>query len=656
VSSRSVFGSDKGAIWKPQSAHFERSRLWRFMETNGFETLAELHARSVDDSDWFTRAAADDLEISLEGDRERVRDESVGRAFPRWFPDAKMNVAASCVDRHASNPATSGKAAIVYEGDSGQRRVMSFAELRRETDRFAAGLIDLGVRPRDRVVLFTPPIPEAAAAIMACAKVGAIIVPAFSGYGPEPLSARMNAAEAVALVTVESTTRRGKLVPMKAIADEAAAKCPTLRHVIVIGGSSSLQGGRDRCWEDLPEPALPVTPVPMNPNDPLFILFTSGTTGAPKGIVHSHVSLQLKAAIDFGYAFDLQADDTLAWITDMGWMLGPLMIVGGLHLGSTLVLIEGLPNHPEPDRIWRIVERNGATVLGIAPTAARGLRAHGGEIVSDLSTLRAFASTGEAWDEPTWRWLFANVGGGRLPIINYSGGTETGGGILCCYTIAPQSPASFSGPLLGMDVNVFDADGLATNKVGELVVLNTWVGMTHSFWRDDDRYLDAYWNRWNNVWVHGDFAAVDGDGYWHIHGRSDDTLKVGGRRVGPAEIESALVGIDGVSEVAVIGVPDPVRGQAIVGFITLKPGVTLPDEYLVESAARLLGKGMAPAALHQVETLPKTRNGKIMRRLIRSRYLSLPTGDLSALDPSTPLEAIPQISEEPSDVDSRVSQ
>jgi len=375
-----------------------------------------------------------------------------------------------------------------------------------------------------------------------------------------------------------------------------------------------------------------------------MIIYTSGTTGLPKGIVHSHIGFLLKAAIDFGYAFDLQHGDVVGWIADMGWMLGPLMILGGLQCGSGLVMVEGLPDHPALDRMWRIVERNRVTVLGIAPSAARGLRAgsDGGRPAADLSSLRAFASTGEAWDDPTWHWLFETIGEKRLPILNYSGGTETGGGILSCYTIAPQAPASFSGPLPGMDVDVLDADAQPTGEIGELVVRNTWVGMTHSFWRDDERYVDTYWSRWPDTWVHGDLASIDADGYWHIHGRSDDTLKIGGRRVGPSEIESALVAQPGIAEAAVIGVPDEMKGQQVVAFVVARPGAERPQpEGLRDAVTKMLGKAMAPSRIIIVEGLPKTKNGKIMRRAIRARYVGERLGDMSALDAATPLELIP---------------
>lgn len=648
---RASFGNDKAAVWRPGPEHFARSRLARAMKRWGFNSLEELHRASVDRPEWFWPAAAEDLGIPLHGKITQVREAVRGHAFPQWFKGATLNVVESCVDRHAADPMQARRPAVVYEGDSGQRRSLTFAELKVEVDRFAAGLKRLGVGKGDRVALFTPVVPEAAVTMMACAKIGAIMIPAFSGYGSESLATRLQAAEAKVLVTVDSTTRRGKPVAMKEIADGAAAVSPSVQHLVVVRASGEpvkMDPKRDHSWQDvaapLPEGVPPEPPVQMEPNDPLVIIYTSGTTGLPKGIVHSHAGFTLKAAIDFGYAFDLQPGDMLGWIADMGWMLGPLMILACLQCGSGMVMIEGLPDHPSTDRLWRIVERNRVTVQGIAPSAARGLRARsdGGRPQADLSSLRAFASTGEAWDDPTWHWLFETVGEKRLPILNYSGGTETGGGILSNYTIAPQAPASFSGPLPGMDVDVLDAEAQPTAEIGELVVRNTWVGMTHSFWRDDARYQDTYWSRWPDTWVHGDLASIDVNGYWHIHGRSDDTLKIGGRRVGPSEIESALVAQPGIAEAAVIGVPDEMKGQSVVAFVVPRPGAAQPQgEALIAAVAKLLGKAMAPSQVVVVEGLPKTKNGKIMRRAIRARYLGEKLGDLSAHDALTPLELIP---------------
>lgn len=644
---RAIFGDAAAAAWLPSERETGRSRLAAAMKRWGYDDLAALHRDSVDKPDWFWRVALDDLGIAFTTPWVQVSDASEGHPFPRWFVGGRLNVATLCVERHAADPEAACRAAVISEGDDGTRREMNFAELGDEVERVAAGLVALGIGQGDRVGLFLPVLPEAAVTLLACAKIGAVAVPAFSGYGPEPLAARLRAAEVSVLVTVDGTTRRGRRVPMKEIADAAVALADCVRHVLVVrndGSEVALAEEGDLDWAAFGRNAPRVPTLACEPNDPLLIIYTSGTTGAPKGIVHSHAGYLVKSGLDFGYAFDIQADDRLGWIADMGWMLGPLMIVGALQFGAGIVFVEGLPNFPDDRRLWQIVESNRVTVLGIAPTAARGLRAatDGAAPGQDLSSLRAFASTGEPWDMPTWRWLFETVGGSRLPILNYTGGTETGGGILSNYTILPISPASFAGPLLGQDVDVLDADGQPADGIGELCVRNTWPGMTHAFWRDRDRYLDTYWSRWPDTWVHGDLASIDPAGYWHIHGRSDDTIKVAGRRVGPAEIESAIVTHPQVAEAAVIGVPHPDKGSVIVAFVTLRPNAGPLDEKSAEAAvAHLVGKAMVPSAMIVVPGLPKTKNGKIMRRAIRARFLGEPAGDMSALDASTPLDLIP---------------
>lgn len=642
---RASFGAAEAAIWQPSEHELDRSRLAKAMKHWGFDDLAALHRHSVDDPVAFWAKAVFDLGIAFSQPWSEFVDTSGGYEFPRWFTGGKINVVENCVERHAADPVAASRPAVIYEGDNGTRTEMTFAEMANEVERISAGLRAIGIEKGDRVSFFMPVIPEAAVAVLACAKIGAIGVPAFSGYGPEPLAARLNAAEVKALVTVDGTTRRGRRVAMKDVADAAAELCPGLQNVITIrhDGGPATGHNRDIDWAELGRGLDPVPTEAMDPNDPVMIIYTSGTTGAPKGIVHSHAGFLVKSGLDWGYCFDIQSDDRLGWIADMGWMLGPLMILGTLQFGATIVWIEGLPNFPDENRLWQIVERNRVTVLGMAPTAARGIRAamDGGAPTQDISSLRAFTSTGEAWDVPTWHWLFETVGKKRLPILNYSGGTETGGGILTNYTITPMTPASFAGPILGQDVDVLGDDGEPTDGIGELVVRNTWPGMTHAFWGDPQRYLGTYWDRWDHVWVHGDLAAIDADGYWHIRGRSDDTIKVAGRRIGPAEIESALVADPQISEAAVIGVPDPDKGSVIVAFVTLKTPGSFDSATAKESVTRLVGKAMIPSQIIAVDALPKTKNGKIMRRAIRARYLGQPAGDMSALDAATPLDLIP---------------
>lgn len=636
------FASGGDPAWVPGEAERARSRLLAAMRRWGYERLEDLQAASIDDPERFWRDAVDDLGVEFTVPFERVLDASRGKPFPRWFVGGRINAATLCAQRHAAGP-LADKEAVVYEGDSGQRRAMTYAELDRAVRDFAAHLVNLGVRRGDRVVLFLPVVPEATVAFLACAMIGAVSVPSFTGFGADAVATRIRVSQAVVVVTADATTRRGKTVPLKPVADEAVAATDTVQAVVVVrhlGIDVPMHEGRDVYWDALGPAPEPVDTADTESNDPLTIVYTSGTTGAPKGIVHSHAGFLVKAASDFAYGFDIHEDDVVAWISDIGWMLGPLLMLGVLQLGATLVLTEGVPDHPTAGRLWDVANRNHVTFQGIAPTAARALMGHGERNWGDLSSVRAFASTGEAWDDRTWHWLFEEVGERRRPIVNYSGGTETGGGILVGYPFLPMRPSTFNGPLPGMDVAVVDQEGLpVVGGIGELTVHNAWPGMTHSFWRDDDRYLATYWAQWDGVWLHGDLASVDQDGYWQLHGRSDDTIKVSGRRVGPAEIETALLVDTRIAEAAAVGVPDERRGQRIVAFVVPHdPDVDLED--LTATAVHNVGKSFAPA-LVLVPTLPKTKNGKIMRRAIRARYLGTALGDLSSLDPATPLADIP---------------
>src|SRR5439155_23773439 len=380
--------------------------------------------------------------------------------------------------------------------------------------------------------------------------------------------------------------------------------------------------------------------------DPFMIIYTSGTTGRPKGALHTHAGFPLKGTQDMAHCFDVQADATIFWFTDMGWMMGPWLFCGALTLGATAFCYEGTPDYPGPDRVWDMVERHRVTVLGISPTAIRGLMPHGEEPVKrhDLSSLRVLGSTGEPWNPEPWRWYFEQVGGGRCPIINYSGGTEIAGGIVGCSTIQPLKPCCFSGPIPGMAVDVVDENGRPVRgKVGELVIRAPWPGMTRGFWDDPERYLETYWSRWPDVWVHGDWAFVDDDGFWFIQGRSDDTIKIAGKRLGPAEVESVLVSHEAVAEAGVVGVPHEVKGEAIVCFVVLRPSHHASEplrNQLSDLVARQMGKALKPERVLFTKDLPKTRSAKIMRRVIRATYMGKEPGDLSSFENHAGVKAI----------------
>ncbi|MGZ9225572.1 MAG: AMP-binding protein, partial [Anaerolineales bacterium] len=472
-------------------------------------------------------------------------------------------------------------------------------------------------------------------------KIGGIILPLFSGYGAGAIVSRLMDADAKALFTADGSFRRGKAVEMKSVADEAAAQVSTLKHMIVLkrtGQDINMQAGRDHWWHDLvtPQPDSAETEA-TSAEDPLMVIYTSGTTGKPKGAHHTHCGFPVKAAQDMAFGTDVHMGDVIYWMTDMGWMMGPWLVFGALILGSTLLIYDGAPDYPGPDRLWDLAEKHKITQLGVSPTLIRSLIPHGEEQFKkhDLSSLRFFASTGEPWNPDPWMWLFERVGESKRPIINYSGGTEISGGIVMGNPLLPLKPCAFSAPCPGIAAEVFDENGKPLrNAVGELVITAPWIGMTRGFWKDKQRYLDTYWSRWANVWVHGDFAAIDSDGLWYILGRSDDTIKIAGKRLGPAEVESILMKHDSVVEAAAIGVPHEVKGSELVLFAVLKPGLSPSDglrQELKEMVVAEMGKPLAPKSLLFVSDLPKTRNAKVMRRVIRSAYLGQELGDTSSL-------------------------
>jgi len=648
-------------VWRPTPEYVEGSHLQRFMQQHGIADWHELHRRSIEDVAWFTDAMLRYLDIQFDQAYSQIMDLSRGKPWARWCVGGQMNIVDNCLDKWLGTP-TEQQIALRYENEEGDVRALTYGELHAEVCRVAAGLRRLGLGKGDTVGLFMPMIPEIAIALLAIARIGGVILPLFSGYGAGAVAARLADAEAKALFTVDGVLRRGRPVAMKPVADEAVAQVSTVRHVIVVrrsGQDAPWAAGRDVWWDDLVSgrarsetgpsssetgqsgESHQSTNPPIYPStaaeDLLMLIYTSGTTGRPKGAVHTHCGFPLKAAMDMALGLDLRQEDVLYWMTDMGWMMGPWEVFGTLLLGSTMVFYDGAPDFPDVDRLWSLVERHKITALGVSPTLIRTLMQHGDEPVGrhDLSSLRTMASTGEPWNPAPWLWLFNTVGGGRCPIINYSGGTEISGGIVMGNVMRPLKPCAFSGPNVGMAADVVDEDGKPVRgQVGELVVREPWIGMTRGFWRDPERYIETYWSRWPDVWVHGDWAAVDGDGLWYILGRSDDTIKVAGKRLGPAEVETVLVHHPAVVEAGAIGVPDEIKGQALVVFCVLAPGYA-PSDSLAAELRRLvgddMGKPMAPKAVLFVPDLPKTRNAKVMRRVLRAAYLGEPAGDLSAL-------------------------
>ncbi len=905
---------DQPVAWTPTPEVIERAQLTRFMKQVGVSTWDELYEFSIRDVEKFTEEVLKFLDIRFDPPYEKLLDTTGGIEFPKWFkrsadtpvrmsakheegsrlssdadtstlthslaaggdadksvrtPSAGLNITTMCLDRWQTDE-MKDQPAVIWEGEDGSIVKLSYSELLWKVKLFAGGLAGIGIKKGDAVGIHLPMIAETVIALIAIGRIGAIAVPVFSGYGVDAIASRMNAVGAKILITCDGFRRRGKLIDAFATAAEAVATCPTISKLIVIGESTAYRpktiGKADivewssaenfgSIYEDLTDL------VPTAAEDPLIILYTSGTTGMPKGIAHTHASFPIKAAQDMAFGTDVGKGTRISWYTDIGWMMGPWLIYGALINGATICIYDGAPDYPTPERMWEFCAKHKVEVLGISPTLVRSLAAaeersadtpvrmsakheqrsprrgwyrHGGlphfdgtvtqfitfrladslpapvleslklqlqqdkleedseeyrtrvedyldkgagecilhdpavaaivqetllnengnscdlrswvimpnhvhilvrmrkghdlagfmkrvkgvsarkidqylgqtgsvwqenyfdryirdeehfvrvahyiqqnpvvaGLVSspeewkfggsvaasgdadksvrapferhDLSSLRAFASTGEPWNPAPWWWLFEKVGNSKLPIINYSGGTEIAGGILMGNPLLPIKPCSFPAPCPGMDVDILDEDGNAVEpgKVGELVIKQPWIGMARGFWQEKERYLDAYWRRFKNIWVHGDFAMRDKDGHWFILGRSDDTLKVAGKRVGPAEVESLLVAHPLVTEAAVIGVPDDVKGTAMVAFcVASEPGAVAAglDNDLKALVAKDMGKPLAPSKIHFVPALPKTRNAKVMRRVIRAAYLGEDAGDLSALEHPETVDAI----------------
>ena len=637
--------------WRPAPDAFARSPLGRMAARHGVDDLASMTRRAVADPAWFWAAAAEDVGLRWMTPYQQVLDLSDGVAFPHFFKGGRLNWADCSVDRWVDT-GRGESLAVWWEGDDGAHAELTYAELKERIDRLAGVFRACGVGLGDVVALLLPMVPEAIVTMLAAAKIGAITVPMFSGYGPEPIRERLAQSGAKLLVTCDAFPRRGRPIQLKAIADEAAAGVATLERILVVGRLGidvPMRSGRDMWWADAMASAEPIRDaLPLDVETPCLLLYSSGSTGRPKGCVHTHGGLPFKFAQEARHGLGVEEGTRLLWLTDMGWVMGAYLITASLTNGGVAVLYEGMPDHPTPDRLWAVAERSEANILGVAPTAVRSLMAKGDEWPDrhPLEALTAIATTGEPWNIEPWRWCFDHVAKRRVPIVNISGGTECGASIVSGTIYSPVKPAAFPGPTLGMAADVFDDTGRPVRgSVGELVVRAPWPGMTKGFWQGDDRYFDTYWSRFPGSWQQGDFAYVDADGFWFLLGRSDDTIKLGGKRVGPAEIESVLVDDPDVIEAAAVGIPDDVKGEVLACFVVLQPEAdpVAVCQHITDAVVVAHGKAMKPYIVHAVAGLPKTRNGKIMRRVVKAHYLREALGDLTALDNPEVLDSFPTV-------------
>ncbi|WP_181779376.1 AMP-binding protein [Pseudonocardia pini] len=628
-------------VWTPGPEYLEDSRVARFARRHGVDGIEALRARSVADVGWYWDAVVADLGLRFFRSYHQVLDLSRGATDPDWFVGGELNVADACLTRWAEDPEARDRTAVVHEAEDGTVDTLTFAELEDRVRRVAAGLRGLGIGRGDAVALYLPMVSEAVVAFYAAARIGAVLVPLFSGFAPGAIASRLADADVEAVVVAESTVRRGRTVGMLSPIREAVAQSPSVKHVIVVGTPGEGETGWSSLLAHDPEtgPA-----VPMAATDTLLLAYTSGTTGRPKGAVHTHAGFLVKTASEVAYSFDVGPGGVFCWITDMGWIMGPLSIVGTHANGAALVLYEGSPDVPDLSRLWRLAERHRVTMLGVSPTLIRTIRS--ADLGSfDLSSVHTLGSTGEPWDPESYEWLARSVFDGRVPVINFSGGTEVGGSFLAPYPIEPIRSCSLGGPSLGMDVDVVDGAGEPVRgEVGELVCRQPWPAMTRGIWRDRERYLEAYWSTFPGLWRHGDHAVVDADGQWFLRGRSDDVMNVAGKRLAPAEVEAVLIAHPAVAEAAVVGVPDSKKGEAVWAFWVPRDGSPDGAEAIAEELRRRvgeeLGKPFAPSLVCRVSELPKTRSAKIMRRAVRAAALGQDPGDLSGAENPGALDVV----------------
>jgi acetyl-CoA synthetase len=659
--------SEFEVVHEPSREFVESTNVWQFMQEYGIEdydalverTTTELDGEPDSGVDWFWDELVDYLGVEFYEEYDTVRDDSDGPQFSDWYPGGEINVAHNVVDRHAAvDSETRNTVATIWEGEDGEVREVTFHELHRQANKVANALEERGVETGDRVGLYMPMVPEVVSILYGCFKVGAVAVPIFSGFGVDATATRLEDPECDVLFTADGFYRRGSEVTLKDAADEAIAEADhDVAHTIVyerFAGTESevdmpMTEGRDAFWDDAVETqsdAYDTKHLPSSQES--MLLYSSGTTGKPKGIVHTHAGVQVQTAKEIHFGFDQKPSDRFFWVSDIGWMMGPWTLIGNHTFGGTIFMYEGAPDHPEPDRFWAMIDRHSLTQFGISPTAIRALRKRGDEWLEghDLSSLRLLGSTGEPWDPESWMWFYENVGGGEAPIINISGGTEICGCFLMPMPTQSLKPCTLGGPGLGMDIDIVNSQGesiAGTHERGFLVARDSCPSMTKSLWEGDERYLNTYWSTFEDppMWDHGDWAQKDADGFWFLHGRADDALNVAGRKVGPAEVEGALIEHEAVNQAAAVGVPDDTTGTAVVTYVILEPGVEESDDLREELRAQVgeeLGKPFRPREVLFVDEFPKTQSGKIIRRAIQATYTGEDLGDMSSIENPGALE------------------
>ena len=612
-------------VYKPPNP--DETNLMKLARANDINSLKELYDRADNDPDWFWPAVIKDCGIDFTAPYARVRSSEKGVPWTTWFTGGKINITHNCVEkmRESTSPA------IKYERENGQAGTISFMELDERTGKMAGSLLKLGVRKGDRVGIYMPPNPESIISLYSIMRIGAVAVPIFSGYGLEAVKTRIDDAGIGVLFSASYYERKGKRVNVRNVLEK-------LDNVQLILINPEKEDELD--FYRLMEEGTYTRSEETGSEDPAIMLYTSGTTGKPKGTVHVHGGSFINIAKEVRYYMDMNPEDTLFWISDLGWMMGPWSIIGANTIGGSIFVYDGAVDFPDTNRLWKLIEKHGVTLLGLSPTLVRTLKAKG--IRKTLTGIRIFGSTGEPWDEESWMWLFEHLGDGKVPIANISGGTDIIGCFLASTAAIPLMPRClYRG--LGMNVSVLDEQGNQIyDKVGYLVSTTHCPSMTRGIWKQPEKYVDTYWSKFEGNWVQGDWAMMDKDGYFFLFGRSDDVLKVAGKRLGPNEVENLVMLSEGVTESAVAGVPDPIKGDAVAVFYTGKNDDTTREK-IKEVVVSGLGKSFAPKYVIWLPQLPKTRNGKIMRRVVKKAFLGEEPGDLSNMEDTSIIDYLKEL-------------
>ncbi len=638
-------------IWQPRAEDLSDSNIARLMRRLGFTDYEAFYRFSIEQPAKYWKEVNNFCGIVWSKEYTQYIDTSQGVEFPNWFTGGELNWV-DTVLRWSEDPATAQQPALIAEREQIPPEIVTFSELKIRVQNFAAGLSKLGIQRGDRVGLLIENGIEANVALLGLSYLGAIVVPLFSGFGVDAIVARLSSCTARMLIASTGFSRRGNFVDARAIVEAACQQLPTIERIIWKHSPEGppLKEG-DLSWSVVATQTSGqhVPSARMSPDDPFMVIYTSGTTGKPKGPVHTHGGFPLKMAHDSNVHFDVRRGDVVCWPADMGWIAGPLVSTMALLNGATLVTYDGAPDYPDWTRMGKLIERYRVTVYGASPTLIRGYASHAAVALEpDLSSIRLLITAGEPIDPVHFKWFETYFGHGTCPIINVTGGTEASCALLSSVVIKPIAAGSFNTASPSVMTDVVDAAGASVkNEIGELSIRAPYVGMTRSFWNDDARYLDSYWRTIPGQWIHGDLALHDDQGYFYILGRSDDTLKIAGKRLGPAEVEEILLALKEVSEAAAIGVSDPSKGQKLVVFVIASPdykGEAAALEILIKDhVANRMGKPFRPSQVYIMKDLPKTRSQKVMRRLIRNIFMQEKLGDLSALNNPSAMEELQEV-------------